>query len=595
MRYIYDIECYPNYFYAFFKSLDKEHKDFEIEIINPNRCLSDMGGIPEQLTELITVIGYNSKVYDHVMLKYALQDKTVKELADISKQLIEIKDFKKRKLPVIFKSYPNIVNIDIRTIIPNYKIYSLKQLASNMHYQTIEELPYEIKPLTVVQMDHIKSYCKNDVLMTKELYYKLRDRVLVRKPFVKEFGKDILSASDSNIAEKYFSKAFRLSKNIEVETKLRYNRCRNLPALSTKHHGYSDALKYAVKTEYEYNKKTKKIVGFEPKIVEINKTKYKFGIGGLHSQEEDVHFIADDEYLLYDIDVASYYPNIIINNSYFPERFTFKFIDYYKQLVSERLAAKSSGDIAKSEVLKVVINGTFGKLGSEYSILFSPKSFLHVVISGQLYLLNLISHLEEEGVRVISANTDGVMCIIKKKEFERIKSLIKEWGETAKFEFEFTQYKSVFITHVNSYFAIKSDGSIKAKGAYVRDDITKTPKGEIIQEAAIESIINNKSIEEIVNDCNDIRKFIYSFKSGSNCFYRGKDIGKMIRWYFSRDGNTIYTKHGEKNISQVPDATDCIYIPDLPDKTPDDIDRKRYIDKAEKIKDSFLKSGFEWV
>ena len=116
-----------------------------------------------------------------------------------------------------------------------------------------------------------------------------------------------------------------------------------------------------------------------------------------------------------------------------------------------------------------------------------------------MYLFNLITHLEESGIDVVSANTDGLMCKIPVDKLDTTKTLVKEWGKKAKFELELTKYKSVFISNVNNYFAIKADDSIKAKGLFVTDDITKSPKGEIIQKASIESLLTNKSIADIVN------------------------------------------------------------------------------------------------
>lgn len=58
---------------------------------------------------------------------------------------------------------------------------------------------------------------------------------------------------------------------------------------------------------------------------------------------------------------------------------------------------------------KIVLNGTFGKLGSKYSFLYSPNLMIQVTITGQLALLMLIEALEAAGISVVSANTDGIV------------------------------------------------------------------------------------------------------------------------------------------------------------------------------------------
>ena len=56
-------------------------------------------------------------------------------------------------------------------------------------------------------------------------------------------------------------------------------------------------------------------------------------------------------------------------------------------------------------VREVVVNGTFGKLGNMFSIIYSPDLLFQVTLTGQLTLLLLIERLELAGVRVVSANT----------------------------------------------------------------------------------------------------------------------------------------------------------------------------------------------
>jgi hypothetical protein len=45
----------------------------------------------------------------------------------------------------------------------------------------------------------------------------------------------------------------------------------------------------------------------------INGTEYTMGMGGLHSVEKSVSYYSDDNHILKDVDVESYYPRIILN------------------------------------------------------------------------------------------------------------------------------------------------------------------------------------------------------------------------------------------------------------------------------------------
>ncbi|MBV5266990.1 MAG: hypothetical protein JZU67_00390, partial [Burkholderiaceae bacterium] len=76
------------------------------------------------------------------------------------------------------------------------------------------------------------------------------------------------------------------------------------------------------------------------RVVEIGSSKYRLGIGGLHSSEESqAHFAGSDQTIL-DVDVASYYPSIILQCGLYPEHMGASFLHVYKQIVDSRLAAK---------------------------------------------------------------------------------------------------------------------------------------------------------------------------------------------------------------------------------------------------------------
>ena len=61
------------------------------------------------------------------------------------------------------------------------------------------------------------------------------------------------------------------------------------------------------------------------------------------------------------------------------------------------------------ECLEAGAQQHFGKYGDAFSTLFDPGAMLAVTLSGQLMLIDLIERLTEAGIRVISANTDGLV------------------------------------------------------------------------------------------------------------------------------------------------------------------------------------------
>ena len=117
------------------------------------------------------------------------------------------------------------------------------------------------------------------------------------------------------------------------------------------------------------------------------------GIGGLHSQEKSISVVSNETHVMRNADFASYYPFIILNQGLYPKHLGTKFLSVYRSIVETRLRAKADGNKLIAESLKITINGSFGKLGSKYSKLYSPNLMLATTITGQLTLLMLIEQL----------------------------------------------------------------------------------------------------------------------------------------------------------------------------------------------------------
>ncbi len=56
--------------------------------------------------------------------------------------------------------------------------------------------------------------------------------------------------------------------------------------------------------------------------ISFDGAEYQLGIGGIHSCESSQAVIAQDDECLFDIDVASYYPYLIIDGQYYPKHLT---------------------------------------------------------------------------------------------------------------------------------------------------------------------------------------------------------------------------------------------------------------------------------
>jgi len=288
-----------------------------------------------------------------------------------------------------------------------------------------------------------------------------------------------------------------------------------------------------------------------------------------------------NEHLILDEDVVSYYPNIILQQGLYPETMGKAFLKVYGDIVKERIAAKAAGDKVKADSLKITVNGSFGKFGSKYSVLYSPDLLIQTTVTGQLALLMLIEMLHNSQIYVVSANTDGIVINCHKDRYKDITNIISMWELTTGFETEETQYRALYSANVNNYLALKSPAGYKLKGFLAPSGLQKNPTNEICVEAVVKFLDKGTPIEETVRGSKDIRKFVSVRKVAGGARKDGVYLGKTVRFYMGRlaFGHIEYVVNSYK-VPRTEGAEPCMT---LPDEFPCDVDLTWYIDEAKKI------------
>ena len=296
--------------------------------------------------------------------------------------------------------------------------------------------------------------------------------------------------------------------------------------------------------------------------------RHALGIGGLHSTESNRSVHSDNQNVLIDADVASQYPNIIMKLGLFPKALGKDFLTVYGGIIEKRLKAKARAKVVNREIdectdparmaelkaekarlavedkgAKIMLNGSYGKLGSPYSVLFAPHLMVAVTLTGQLSLLMLIEEAHLRGIPVVSANTDGVLFNCPRTMFNGfvmhegkptdrlvpspIQDIIDWWEGVTSFKMEFGEYRAVYSQSVNTYMAITPDGSYKRKGVLANHWRAETPWGArnsdydpgrsglmknmqmtICADAALGLILNGTPVEQTIRECRDVREFI---------------------------------------------------------------------------------------
>ena len=347
--------------------------------------------------------------------------------------------------------------------------------------------------------------------------------------------------------------------------------------------------------------------------IQIGDTVYAMGIGGLHSTESNRSVQSDEDAVLIDADVGSYYPAIILNSGLYPTSLGPQFLDVYGEIRVERMRAKRSGDKVKNKGFKIALNGAFGKLGSRFSVLYAPHLLISVTLTGQLALLMLIERAEAAGIPVVSGNTDGIVfqCprdLVDEIDGDRLTGglladVCAQWEADTGFDLEFTPYDALYNQSVNSYFAVKPDGEVKQKGPFanpwrsdadVREQLMKNPQATVCSDAVIEKLVNNTPIEETIRSCTDPRAFVTVVTVQGGAYWGDPAImppeeeeylGKVVRYYWGKGGRPIHRAkpNSKGNHNKVPKTDGCRPLMTLPDDVPDDVDYARYITEAEKI------------
>lgn len=662
---VHDTEIYKNYLLIGFKNV-KTGKVISFEVSGQFSKMSteDRDFLYEFMTRQKTV-GFNSINFDMCIVFAAIAGLEVGQIKQIANDIIigQMKHWEVAK-EWSFTIPRGMDHIDLIEVAPGKA--SLKIYNGRIHGVRMQDLPIEPEAtLTDAQMDQVYWYWENDLAATQGLWEALQQQITLREAMSKEFKTDLRSKSDAQVAEAVIKTqieqltGYAPQKPAKRITQFYYK----IPKYIRFNHPHLNRILDALEDNPIFVQPNGKVQ--LPSILDteilIGKGVYRMGIGGLHSSEKVQHVQADNQYILVDRDVRSYYPFIIINQELAPSHLGWAFLKVYKGIVFRRLAEKDKIDVIKknikalnqgtsdyaivaaqmkaemqvhfvnSESLKVTINGSFGKLGSPYSILFAPDLLIQTTLSGQLSLLLLILWIEDEDdMEVVSANTDGIVIRCHRDAVERMHDVVREWEAATKFETEEAEYSHLYSRDVNNYIAVKTDGTVKTKGAYAIAEpgkppmLQKNPTNQICIEAVIEHITKGTSLTKTIRDCTDISKFLtvrtvnggavwdgdnrmlseiqidmeaYDDTKGKRRhrakkpqiavnIEHGEYLGKAIRWYYAKDLTShIYYKKAKANgtHNRVPLSEGARPLMTLPDEFPDDIDVGWYVRECQEI------------
>jgi len=577
------LEIYRDYFLAAFKNIET----------GGVRFFEFFDGQPldrETIVKILksyTLITFNGASFDVPILTLALTGADNAKLKQASDAIIQnnLRGWQfEQKFAVAIPKF--IDQIDLIEVAPGTA--SLKIYGGRLHCRKIQDLPIEPDAsIAPDQRETLRTYCANDLGTTLDLYLKLLPQIELREKMSADYGVDLRSKSDAQIAEAVIAKQVSEIKGekvkrpeIEPGTTFHY---RPPAFLKFSTPELQSILQMVVDTEFLVLdaggvKLPKELTDAK---INLGNSVYRMGIGGLHSCEETVAHVSDDNTILVDRDVASYYPAIILRTGLAPIQMGNAFVSTFQSIVDRRLKAKRAGDKITADSLKITVNGAFGKLGSKWSTLYAPNLLIQTTLTGQLALLLLIETLELEGIPVVSANTDGVVIKCPRDKLTMMEVVIWEWEQNTGFETEAAHYRAVYSRDVNNYIAIKTDGGLKLKGVFASAGLQKNPTNEICIDAVTKYLTKGTPIAETICACTDIRKFVSIRQVKGGALKDGVYLGKAVRWYYAKgvsgviqyqlNGYTVARSEGAKPLME------------LPDTFPADVDFDWYVREADSI------------
>jgi hypothetical protein len=352
-----DLEVFSDYFLAMFSTEDGRGAAIEMYEGHPLDIARLEGIVEDERYETQT---FNGDGYDIPMLRYAMTGADCLSLKMASDDIIQGRlkpwDFARKYPQHGFK----IDHVDLKSVAPG--MVGLKIYGARLHCARLQDLPLnhaasvtpELRPL-------VRSYCRNDLRVTKALSDALSEEVNLRRAMSQTMRDDLAkipyghllrfddlrSKSDAQIAEAVLKQRVFISTG-SIPRKLRDTSVAPFlykpPAyIKYRTDNLTKALDVIRNAEMHVKEDTGHVL--MPKEIDsldisVGGTSYTIGIGGLHSKESCVARIAAEDEILRDIDVRSYYPSMILNMGMYPDAMGPSFLVEYRSILTERLESK---------------------------------------------------------------------------------------------------------------------------------------------------------------------------------------------------------------------------------------------------------------
>jgi hypothetical protein len=430
----------------------------------------------------------------------------------------------------------------------------LKVLEFNMRSDNIEDLPFPVGTvLTQGQVPVLKAYNAHDVAQTKKFYHQTLDMIQFREELTRKYDRDFMNHNDTKIGKDYF--VMKLEEAgvacYDFGPKGRTPRQTKRPVIALK-----DAILPWIQFEQpEFTRvlnwlkaqsitETKGV--FTDLTATINGFTFVFGLGGIHGSIESEVIESDAEFIIVDLDVTSYYPNLAITNGFHPTHLGKEFVSIYKHLFEQRKSYPKKS--AESAMLKLALNGVYGDSNNQFSVFYDPLFTMSITLNGQLLLCLLAEGLMHiPGLRLIQVNTDGLTVKVPREHKLLVDMARAAWQLRTGLNLEEAVYKAMMIRDVNNYIGVFENGSTKRKGAYEYDMEWHQNHGAmVVAKVAEKVLVDGAPIRQTLQKWPDIMDFMLRTKvprSSHLAIERDgmtSQLQNITRYYIAEGGGRLF-------------------------------------------------------
>lgn len=464
-------------------------------------------------------LAHNGRYYDQYILKAILAGFSIEEVKTVNDYIIkggqgfEINYGYIDNFPPIWDTLQDIVPAK-----------SLKEIEANLLLDITEStIDFNIEHLwTKKEYEEMVYYCRHDVDALRPLFD-------ARKSYFKtKYDLCILS----NIDPRYnvgLTNAKLCAKFLEAEKK-----------------EWKDERDYKIPNTIDLKYVPKEILDFFNRIhdktisseeIFSSKLEYNFhgmpsifASGGAHGAL--LNYTYDEkitpDFIVINVDYSSLYPHLLALPEYNFISRNIKDKNKYYNTLEHRLQLKREGKKEEQLPLKLILNTTYGCQNNKYNDLYDPKGARGTCYTGQLMIASMTEEVYQIGdVKLIQINTDGLMVSIPRNKLNKYYDVCNNFSKRVKIGVEYDIIHKIIQRDVNNYIMIYGDNNrlnIKAKGGCfgslpkmtIKEDGSvvseykpnfKTNSLAIVSEALARNLLFDTSIEDTINNCENIHMF----------------------------------------------------------------------------------------